>query len=134
MLDQAFDSLRKATESGLRLQQELFRAWAGQVPGVPVPPGGGEALPKLPKAWAETATGLLRKQKELIDAQFEAGLKNIEEVFRVIDVEDPEEFRKQVIELWRRSFESLRQYQEARLRELQAALGKWTEVMAKAGP
>jgi len=134
MLDQAFDSLRKATESGLRLQQDLYRAWAGPWPGAPVPPGGGEALPKFPKAWAETATALLKKQKELIDAQFEAGLKNVEEVSRVLDVENPEEFRKQVVELWRKSFESLRQYQEVQLRELQAALGKWTEVMAKAGP
>src|SRR5262245_51636497 len=123
MLDQAFDSLRMATESGLRLQQDLFRTWAGPWPGAPVPPPApGEPLAKFPKAWAETATGLLKKQKELIDTQFEAGLKNIEEVFRVIDVKDPEEFRKKVIELWRNSFESLRQYQEGQLRELQAAL------------
>jgi hypothetical protein len=131
MFDQVFDSLRKAADSGLAMQQELFKKWVGLWPGVPTAPAGlGEPV-KFQKKWVEVIGDLIKKERESLEAQFSAGLRNIEEAFRLAEAKDPQELRAKTIELWQKTFEVLRQTYENQLRDFQAAVAKWTELVMK---
>jgi hypothetical protein len=132
MFDQAFDNLRKATETGIQMQQELFKKWIGLWPGMPPSPAGWtEQVQQFHKKWAEAAAEMVKKQGELMEVQSKAGLKTIEDTFRLAEVKDLEELRAKSIELWQKSFECLRQLYEAQVREFQAAMLKWTEVVTR---
>jgi hypothetical protein len=129
MFEPVLESLKTATEANMQMQQELFQKWIGMFPGVPAP--GGEPFPKLQKKWVDFVAGLVKKQRETMEAQFSAGLKQIEEAFRITEVKDPEELRTKTIELWQKSFEFIRQAYETQMREFQAAMVRWTELMMK---
>ena len=133
MIEQAYENLRKATESTMQFQQEIFRKWVGVWPGMnqAVPPEA-ELVHKFQKKWAEFVTELLKKQRETLNKQYEAGLKNIEQSFQAVEVKTPEEFRARMIELYQKSFEGLRQVTEMQQRDFQTAVQKWTEMIAEA--
>jgi hypothetical protein len=132
MFDQVFDNVRKATEASVQMQQELFKKWVSLWPGVPASPTvGGEQVVKFQRKWAETVGELGRKQREFLEAQFHAGLRNIEEAFRLAEVKDPEQLRTRTLELWQKVFDGLRQGSETQLRDFQAAAIKWAELMVK---
>jgi hypothetical protein len=132
MFEQVFENLRTATETSIHMQQELFKKWAGLWPSVYVPPSGGaDRVQKAQKKWVEFATEQIKKQRETLEAQFSAGLKNIEEGFRLAEVKDPVELRAKTVELWQKSFDCLRNLYEAQTRDFQEALVKWTELVSK---
>jgi len=131
MFDQVLDTYRKAAESTLQLQQELLRSWAQQwppLPGAAAPAAWAEQAHAAQRRWAETVTGLLTRHRETLDAQYQAGIRTIEEAFRVGGAKDPEQFRQLVEELWRQSCECLKTVVEAQMRDVQAAVQKWFEV------
>src|SRR5262249_32460730 len=128
MFDQVYENLRKATESSIQMQQEMFKKWVGLWPGMPAFPGAnGEQLGKFQKKWMEVAGELVKRQRETLEAQFSAGLRNIEAAFHLAEAKDPEELRAKTIELWQKAFECMQQAQEAQFRDFQAAAAKWTE-------
>lgn len=129
MFEPVFESLRAATEANVQMQQELFKKWVGMFPGLPA--AGGEPFPKLQKKWFEFVAALVKKQRETMEDQFSTGLKNIEEAFRIAEVKDPEELRVKTIELWQKTFEYIRQAYEVQLRDFQAAVVRYTELMMK---
>jgi hypothetical protein len=132
MFEQVFENLRTATETNIHMQQELFKKWAGLWPTVYVPPSGAaERVQNVQKKWLEFATGQLKKQRETLEAQFSAGLKNIEEGFRLAEAKDPAELRAKTVELWQKSFDCLRKLYESQTRDFQEALVKWTELLGK---
>ena len=131
MFDQAFDSLRKATESSIALQQEMFRKWMGLWPGIPVSTFQFSELQKFQKKWVDVVGELAKKKNESLEAQFKAGLQNIEEAFRLAEVKDPEVLRAKTVELWQKTFDYLRQTSETQLRDFQYAVSKWAELMTK---
>jgi hypothetical protein len=132
MFDQLFENLQKATESTIQFQQEVLKSWTGQWPGLTKTPAPwGEQFQKFQKNWGETVTGLFKKQQETLEAQFQAGLEHLEEAFQMAASKDPEEFRKKTVELWQKTFESLRQFSEAQVRDFQAAMAKWAEMATK---
>jgi hypothetical protein len=131
MFEQVFESLRTATESSVAMQQELFKKWIALWPGVPASAFPFGEPQKFQKKWMEIVGELLKKRNETLEAQFKAGLRNIEEAFHLAEVKDPEELRAKTIELWQKTFECLRQASEAQLRDFQHAVGKWSELMTK---
>ena len=135
MFEPVFENLRQATEATIQMQQDLFRKWVSFWPGVPgiptIPAVGAEPFIKFQKKWTEFVGEIVKKQRETLEAQFSAGLKNIEEAFRLGEIKDPEEVRAKTIELWQKSFECVRKLFEAQLRDFQAAMAKWTELMTK---
>lgn len=130
MFDQVFESLQKATESSVKLQQEMFHKWVEAFPAAsstfPSPP---DAVAEWRKKWEDTATEMLKRQKELVDNNYEAGIKALEEIFEVVEAKSAEEYQRKVVELYQKSFDSLRQLSEAQLKEFKAATEKWSEVM-----
>jgi hypothetical protein len=138
MFDQFLDNVRKVTETNVQLQQELLKRWAALWPGLPGGPGG----PSAPHAWAERVRGLQQKWAEAVNEvvqrqrqtqqeQFAAGLKHLEEAFRLGEVKDVEALRAKTLELWQKAFQLVQQANEAQVRDLQAAVGKWTELVTK---
>jgi len=131
MFEQAFDTLRQATDSTLQLQQDMFRKWSSQWPGAPaVPPVWTEKFQKFQKNWQEVVAELLKKNHETLEAHFKSGLKNIEEAAQLGKIKDPEEFRAKLIELWHKSFDYLSQVSQTQLRNSQAFLEKCFEAAA----
>jgi len=139
MFDQVVDQFRKATDSTIQFQQEMFRQWTqqwGQLPGVPTPGsllahGVTDQISTFQKKWAETITDLLNKHRETLDAQYRAGIRTIEDAFRVAEAKDPAQFRKLTEELWRQSFECLKTSVESQMRDFQAAAEKVIEATSK---
>ena len=137
MFDQVLDNLRKATDSTIQVQQEMFRQWFQQwtqVPGIPTPGAMlADQIHAFQRKWSQTVTDMLNKHRETLDSQYRAGIRTIEDAFRVGEAKDPAQFRKLTEELWRSSFDCLKTAMEAQLREFQAAAEKAFEAMSKGG-
>jgi hypothetical protein len=131
MFTQVFESLQKATESSIQMQQEMFRRWMGLWPGMPAPVFPYAELQKYQKRWVEVVGELVKKQNETLEAQFKAGLQTIEEAFRLSEIKDPEVLRARTVELWQKTFDFIRQFSETQLRDFQTAIGKWAELMTR---
>ena len=132
MFQDVFENLRKASDSTIQTQQELFKKWASLWPGVPASPTAwGGPVQKLQKPWVEIVNDLVKKQREVLETHFNAGLRNIEEASPLVEVKNPEELRTKTIELWQKSFDCLRQTYEAQLHELQTAVSRWAALMTK---
>jgi|SRR5512135_714920 hypothetical protein len=138
MFDQILDNYRKAAESTIQFQQEMLRNWTQQWPqvsGVPKPGAAAtEQAQAAGKKWSETITDLLNKHREALDSQYRAGIRTIEDAFRVGEAKDPAQFRKLTEELWRHSVECLKTTFESQLRDFQAALEKSVEVASQGAP
>ncbi|MBV8130807.1 MAG: hypothetical protein JO114_24415 [Planctomycetaceae bacterium] len=156
MFDMILENYRKATESTMKLQQDVLRNWTMQWPqmfgaqtfGHPSDPGipstGGpasgsttpgaawlEQLSDAQKKWGQAVTDMLNKHRESLDAQYKAGIRTIEEAFKVGEATDPQQFRRFTEELWKHSFECLKTVAEAQTRDVQAAMEKFYEVASK---
>lgn len=83
------------------------------------------------KQWADSVTTLMTKHCEALDAQYRSGIKTIEDALRTTEAKSPEEFRRLTEELWRKSFEVLKQTIENQLRDFQVAIEKWSELMTQ---
>ena len=83
MYEPVFESLQKAVAGTLQAQQELFKQWTGIWPAVfPSPPCCEKAV-HFQKKWAEFKNDLVKKQCELLETQFKAGLSSFEGVCQV---------------------------------------------------
>jgi arginyl-tRNA synthetase len=132
MFDQAFENLRKAAELNLQMQQEMFKKWTSLWPGVPgSPTTWTEPTQKFQKKWADFVGEVLKKQRQALEAEFSAGLKHLEESFRLEEAKDPEELRLKTLELWQKTFEYLRQTYETQLRDFQTAITQWTDLVTR---
>jgi len=144
-MNMILENYRKATESTMKLQQDVLRTWTMQWPqmfGLPFTggPASGSAMPgaawlgqlsEAQKKWGETVTDMLNKHREPLDAQYKAGIWTIEEAFKVGEAKDPQQFRRLTEELWKLSFECLKAVADAQTRNVQAAMEKFYEVASK---
>jgi hypothetical protein len=150
MFDMILDNYRKATESAMKMQQDMLRNMTMQMPqmfgsqafGLPFMGGSasGSAMPgaawleqlgDAQKKWGETVAEMLNKHRESLDAQYKAGIRTIEEAFKVGEAKDPQQLRRLTEELWKHSFECLKSMAESQTREVQGAMQKWYEVASK---
>jgi len=134
MFDQIFDSMRKAAETNVQMQQEMFKRWAALWP---VPPGAApfnwnEKAQGFQKKWTETVVELAAKQRETQKEQFALGMKYIEEAFKVAEVKDVNVLRAKTLELWQKTFELLQQSSDVQIRDFRAAVAKWSDMFTQA--
>lgn len=132
MFDQVFENFRQATETSLHVQQEMVKKWVSLWLGMPtaIPPGP-EKVRQIQKKWAEFIADLLKRQREVTEAQFQAGLDGIEKAFQLGEAKTVEEVRARTLELWQKCFEGFKRGYEAQVQEFQRALEKWTELVTK---
>lgn len=140
MFHPMLDQFRQAVESATQLQQDLVRNWSQTLfqgamfpvsEGTEVGNGWIERVRSLQSGCAETVTDLLNRHRELLDTQYRAGIRTIEDAFRVGEAKDPEQFRKLTEELWRQSFTSAKTLTEVPMRDLQVATEKWLAIATK---
>ncbi len=124
MYDLVFENLRKSTESAIQVQQEMFRTWGNFW-------GGGPARVQSIQKWADTFGDLLKKQKETLEAQYNGGLKIIEQALTVHTTKELEELRAKLISEWKKNLEVQRQVAEAQMRALLTAQVEWVEDASK---
>ncbi len=132
VFEQAFESLRKAAESNIEMQQELFRKWTADWPGFPQPKTEwAERFQKFQKAWSKTTKELLSRQREVLEEQYALALTSLEEAFQLAQSSDPKEFAKRCESLCRKSLEVMREAGELQAKELHNAMNKWAELFGK---
>jgi polyhydroxyalkanoate synthesis regulator protein len=134
MFDFVLENLRKATDAGLQLQQNMMKEWMGQWPTMtPTTPvsAWSEKVQKFQKQWTEMVHEMIEQQRKALEEPYLAGMKHLEETFKVSEAKDLDELRAKSIELWKKSFECLRQGFESQLQVMQKSLTQWTELMTK---
>jgi hypothetical protein len=80
MFEQLVDGVRKASESSLHLQQELFRQWTRM--WLSAAPPAGSAAPAdfgraAQKRWLELGLEMMHKHREALDSMYKAGIQII---------------------------------------------------------
>jgi hypothetical protein len=132
MFDPIIDSLRKATESTMQVQQEMFKKWASLWPGMPTAPADWtEQMRRFQKNWTEFVEETLKKQRAALEGQFAVGRKNFEAALALTELKDPQELRAKTLELWQQALDALRQTFETQVHDFQATIARWTELMTR---
>jgi hypothetical protein len=135
MFEHVVESLRKATEANLAVQQEMFRKWTSLWPAMPAAPGvGTEQVQRYRKQWVDFAEETLKRQREVAQTQFKAGLDIIEKTFQLGEIKTAEELRTRTLDLWRQCFETIGQSYEAQAKEFQSAIEKWFTTLTTKVP
>jgi exonuclease VII large subunit len=134
MFDQVFSNLQKATESSVKMQQEMFQKWVEAFPTASSQvPTATDAMSQWRHKWESLVAESLKRQKEMVDRNYEAGIKALEDIFSMEEAKSPQEYQQKVTELYRKSFESLRQLSESQMAEFRSATEKFSELMSVSG-
>lgn len=131
MFEQLVDGVRKASESSLHLQQEMFKQWTrmwmsaapGQMSTSASPMDWNRASHKR---WLELGLEMLNKQREAFDSMYKAGIEIIAQTFNVGEARSAEDYRRIVEDLWRKLFDLQKGHAENQFRDFQA----WFEKSA----
>jgi hypothetical protein len=131
MFDQLFEGFRKASESSLEAQQEMFKQWVLQLPAAPLNAArvSGDKSVAFQKRWTEVATEALNRHRELLDATYKSGIELIEQAIHVTDAKSPDDFRRLLDELWRKLSDIVKERSESHFRELQKFTDRWLEMI-----
>jgi len=146
MVDMILENYSKAVESTLRLQQEILRTWTmqwspfgTQLFGLPLTgtstsasetPAAAwlEQLSTAQRKWAEAIADVLKRHQETLDEQYRAGIRAIDDAFRVGEARDPEQVHRLSEELWRQNCEVLKTAVASQMHDLQSVMQKWYEA------
>ncbi len=132
--DDVFKNFRMAAESSLKMQQEMLRQWGVMWPGFPTPQAAWmEKVRDFQHQWVATVSDLARKHRDALDRQYQAGLESLEEALRMTESSNPEELRARTEQLFRKTFECMREISETQMNEFQEAVNKWSELTTKVG-
>jgi hypothetical protein len=125
MLDQLFEEFRKASESSLQVQQDMFRHWAQQWQTVTPNAAGmsSEWGRTFQKRWVDLTLEALKKHRESLDSVYQSGINLIEQSLRASEAKSQEDFSRVVEDLWRKVFDTLKGQSEAQFRDFRA----WAE-------
>ena len=135
MYEQFFDAFRKAAEQGLHTQQqEMMRFWLKGLTGLPgSPTSWADQVQKVQKEWTQGMADMSRRYLEALESHYQAGMKILEELYKMPESRDPEQLRRRTEEFYRKSFECIRDLGQVQVREFQAAVEKWMDVMKRSG-
>jgi hypothetical protein len=133
VFEQAVDAFRKTADATLKAQKDFYQQWQNSFSGTIQPQTFWlEPFRQFQQTWSSTTLELLRKHRESLDQQYQAGIDAIEEAFRVSEADDPEEFRRRAEQLCRKNLDCLKEISEAQLSEFQEATAKWVDMLTKA--
>src|SRR6185312_4207951 len=134
MSDQMFDTFRKASESWLKMQQDLFQT--GGPSSFFMPPQGSGLSPdwarNAQKRCLNLATEMLERQRESLDALFRSTINLLQQTSQISESKSPEDYRRATEDLWRKWFESVKSHSETQFRDVQTFAGKSLEIVQSA--
>jgi hypothetical protein len=136
MFEQLFESLRKASESSLMGQKQLFDQWAQQWPSPPLGGAGAgtEWVNTVRKRWTDSLSEGLNRHREIFDSTYRNGIQLIEQALHVSDVKSGDEYRRSIEDLWRKVSDTAKDQVENQLRELHKTAERWLELAHKTQP
>ena len=128
-VEHTFENVRKAAESAIKMQQDMFAQWTKMWPGLAQSKDEltGRSQ-QFQKDWVNTVTDLMRKQREVWDEQCRAGIESLEDAFRVASSKDPAELRERFESLFSKTMDVIKATSETQMRHFQEALQKWIEL------
>jgi hypothetical protein len=133
VFEEFFQNIRKATEANLKMQQELFSQWSNLWQGLPgSQPAWIESMQEFRTQWKETMSELARKHREVVDRDYQAAIESLDVALNVTDAKNPEEYRRRMEQLCRKTLDCMREVTEAQVREMQEAVTKMTELVTTA--
>jgi hypothetical protein len=133
MFDQLIDGARKASESTTQMQQEMFKQWTRMFTGTAHEAGAtGEWGRTSQKRWVDLAVDMLNRHREGLDAMYRAGIALIESTVSVAAAKSPEDYRRNVEEIWRKLFDLQKQQSESQLRDFQTFYEKSSAIVQDA--
>ena len=128
MIDQLFETFRRASESTLQAQQDMFKQWVQHWQAAPFPTAGSPVdWSDAQKRWLDATKETLTKQRELLESSYTSGIQVIEQAFRLSEAKSPEDYRRLMEDLWRKLSDTFKAQTETQFREVQAASQKWVE-------
>lgn len=130
VFEDVFQNIRKAAETGLKLQQEVLSQWTTMWPIPTAQSPLTEKVQKFQKQWGETVTSLAQRHREVMDKQYQAALESLEAALRVGEATNFEEQRRRAEQLCRKTIDCLREVSETQIAEFRDAMTKWTELAA----
>ena len=120
MFDQLIDGVRKASESSLQMQQEMFKQWTRLFAGTPVDAGAQGEWGRVPqKRWVDLAVEILNRHRETLDATYKSGIQIIEQTFHVAEAKSADDVRRMVEDLWRKLFDLQKEQSESQFKDFQ---------------
>lgn len=121
MFDQLIDGVRKASESSLQMQQEMFKHWTRLFSGPAAADVGGKIDwgRASQKRWLELGVEMLNRHREAVDAIYKSGIQIIEQTFQVSEAKSADEYRRMVEDLWRKLFDLQKEQSESQFRDFQ---------------
>ncbi len=87
-----------------------------------------EQLSTAQRKWAEAVADMLKRHQETLEEQYRAGIRAIDDAFRVGEARDPEQFRRLSEELWRQNCEVLKTAVASQMHDVQSVMQKWYEA------
>ena len=133
IFEDVFQSIRKAAEANLKLQQEAFLQWSNMWPGAPsTQPSWVDKIQKFHKEWCDTVSDLAAKHREVLDEQYKASLESLDAALKVTESSNPEEFRRRSEQFCRKAVDCMKEVSESQVREFQETAAKWTKLLTQA--
>jgi hypothetical protein len=134
MSEQIFDTFRKASESWLKMQQDLFQAGApSSLFMAPQGPGGAPDWARnAQKKCVDLAAEILERERESIDALFKSSINLLQQTSQISEAKSSEDYRRAAEDLWRKWFESVKSHSETQFRDVQTFAGKSLEIVQNA--
>ena len=138
MFEQIFDEYRKAVDSSLKMQQEMYRQWMNgwpiKPPDVTAAADRGvvkEQIRSYQKKWSHTLAETMEKHREALNEQYKSGILAIESAFRTTEARTPEEYWRLTQEFWRKSIDSYKSAFEAQGKYVQDLAQMWMDMMTR---
>jgi hypothetical protein len=131
MYEQMFEAFRKASESWMQAQQDLYKTGTQQwMPSLPNAAGGATDWNRtLQKRCVELTIEILNRQRESLETIYKSAIHLLEQTSKISEAKSPEEFRRLVEDAWREWFESVKSQSETQFRDAQTWAGKSLELV-----
>ncbi len=130
VFEDVFQNIRKATETGLKLQQEALQQWTSLWPGAPSSqPAWVDKVQKFHKQWCDTVSSLAAKHREVLDEQYQAAVESLDSALKVTESTNPEEYRRRSEQFCRKALDCMKEISETQVQEFQDSAAKWTKVL-----
>jgi hypothetical protein len=127
--ERTFENVRKAAESAIKMQQDMVDQWTKLWPAMAQSKDDWAGrIHKAHREWASGVTELMRKQRELWEEQFRAGIESLEDTCRLASAKDPVELRERFEAQFRKTMEVIKSTSETQVRNFQEAMQKWIEL------
>src|SRR4051794_7721332 len=95
VFEEVFQNIRKATETSLKMQQEMLSQWLILWPGMPTPQTAWlSQIQQFRSKFMSTISDLARKHGDVIDRQYKAALESLDAALEATESSTPEEARR----------------------------------------